>query len=411
MPMCAMINRKEDFTPFDMKRPPCKQNLFLLPVIWGASFLITRRFKLKIDRFGIKGLKPPYLLICAHQGFADYYITPLATFPHRTNYVSDMEGYAAFGEGLYRAIGCIGKRRFVTDMTVLKNIRHALKKGQIVALYPESRHSNAGTTSLIPDNIGRLCKTLGVPVATLTIHGSYLANPFWDEEHTRRSRITAKIELQYSAEELKSTPAEEIQTRIESLLTYDEYRYQLEERIPITYDKRAEGLHLALYRCPKCKNNYKMRSEGARLFCTECNAEWTMNQYGVLEGEPDYHIPDWYESQRNEVTERIEHGEYHKEFHVCVEALPNSKGFIPIGEGRLTHDKDGFTLFLSDKERHFSTVSMESVQTEYNYRGRGTCLVLSDKDCCYYVYCTAEEFNVTEIQFAAEYYHKQTRSS
>ena len=48
-------------------------------------------------------MKPPYLVLSTHQGFSDYYIAPLALFPHRANYVSDMEGFAAFErDWLYR---------------------------------------------------------------------------------------------------------------------------------------------------------------------------------------------------------------------------------------------------------------------------------------------------------------------
>ena len=57
-----------------------------------------------------------------------------------------------------------------------------------------------------------------------------------------------------------------------------------------------------------------------------------------------------------------------------------------MGEGRLTQEEKGFTLSVQDKTLVFDHVSRESVQTEYNYRGRGACIVLSDRDCCYYIY-------------------------
>ena len=45
--------------------------------------------------------------------------SPLALRSYRPNYISDMEGFAAFGKWIYRNIGCIGKRRYVPDVTVL----------------------------------------------------------------------------------------------------------------------------------------------------------------------------------------------------------------------------------------------------------------------------------------------------
>ncbi len=398
----SLDNRKKDFTPFDMKKPPKKPNPLLMPIIWAASFVCTRRFSLKIDKSGVKGLKPPYLVLATHQGFADYYIAPLALFPYRAGYVSDMEGFAAFGDSLYRGIGCIGKRRFVPDPSVIVNIRHILRQGRPAVLYPESRHCNAGVTSLIPDNMGKLCKLLGVPVVTLAAKGCYLANPFWDEEHTRPAKITAKLECICTAEQLADISADELQQRIEEKLAYNEYEYQQAAGIRITYKERCRGLHKALYRCHTCKTEFSMRSEGSRIFCESCGASREMDEYGSL---GDITVPEWYEEQREAVINEIQSGRYHAVFDVNAEALPNEKGFIPMGAGQLTHSAEGFVLTLSDRTLKFSSRMMESVQTEYDYRGRGTCLVLSDRDCCYYCYCSAPDFNVTKIQFAAEYFH------
>lgn len=115
-------------TPYNMARKPSKQNPFLLPLIWGGSYLMTRPFHLKITKNKMNNIKPPYLVLSTHQGFSDYYIAPLAMFPHRAVYVSDMEGFAAFGNGLYRGLGCIAKRRYVPDISVVQNMRYALSK-------------------------------------------------------------------------------------------------------------------------------------------------------------------------------------------------------------------------------------------------------------------------------------------
>ncbi len=411
-------NKKKDMTPFDMKKPPMQQKWYLMPLIWAGSWIMTRQFKLKINKKNMSGIKPPYLVISTHQGFSDYYITPLALFPHRANYVSDMEGFAAFGEWLYRAIGCIGKRRYVSDANVVRNIKYSLDRGRIVVVYPESRHSNIGTTSYIPPNMGKLVKLMKVSLVILSNNGSYLANPFWDEEHTRKTLMETTIECVYTAEEAAKLSAEEIQRTIEERLQYDEYKWQQERNIIIDEPKRAEGLHKALYQCPKCKTEFRMRSEGTKLYCGQCHAAWELTTRGYLEGEPAsishksgiIHIPDWYEWQRSNVIEEIEADKYSKQFNVRIEALPNAKGFVPLGGGILTHNKEGFNLTYNEKELFFDHSSRESVQTEYNYRGRGACIVLSDRDCCYYIYSENENFNPTRIQFAGEYFHQLGRN-
>ena len=406
----SLNNKKADMTPFDMAQPPCRPNPLLMLVVWTASFVCTCRFKLRIDKSGIKGLKPPYIVLATHQGFSDYYIAPLALFPHRAGYVSDMEGFAAFGKALYRGIGCIGKRRFVPEPSVIVNIRRILRQKRPVVLYPESRHCNAGVTSLIPDNMGRLCKLLGVPVVILSAHGSYLANPFWDESHTRSARLAASLECICDAQQIKSVSAEELQRIIEEKLSYNEYEWQVQNDVRISYKDRCKGLHMALYRCRACEKEHTMRSEGSRIFCEECGSEWVMDELGRLNSDGGTEsVADWYAWQQSLIEQELSGGGYHTEFNVRVEALPNEKGFVPLGEGTLTHGAEGFKLQLDGRTLSFSTRSMESVQTEYDYRGRGSCLVLSDRDCCYYCYCSAADFSLTKLQFAAEYLHRQTK--
>lgn len=409
-----MNNKKRDMTPFDMKKKPCKQAFYLLPVVWGASFLLTRRYGLKIDRGGIKGLKPPYLVISTHQGYSDYYIAPLSVFPHRASYVSDMEGFAAFGDTLYRKVGCIGTRRFVTDVCTLYNIKYALHKNKnIVFLFPEARHSNDGTTSLLPDNLGKLVKYLNVPVAVLTVHGSYLASPFWDEEHKRNTKMEAKIRLMYTKKQVNRLSEEAINKEITSALQYNEYRWQYDNKIKISYKNRACGLSRVLYQCISCGKEFTTRDRGAELFCGSCGASWEMSEYGQLKDKKGnvVNIPDWYSFERENVKKEAGKKEYHRSFEVEIQALPNEKGFLDLGKGVLVHDRKGFSLDFRDSGEHifFPTEQLYTVQTEYDYKGRGKCLVLSTRDCCYYLYGKEDRFNPTWLQFAAEIIHAQAK--
>ena len=115
----SLLNKKKDMTPFDMTEKPVKQFLPLTWLLWGASFLVTRR--MSVEKIGMKGIKPPFLVLSTHQGFSDYFIVPRLLFPLRANYISDMEGFAAYGKMMYKLGGCIGKRRYVPDVSVIKN--------------------------------------------------------------------------------------------------------------------------------------------------------------------------------------------------------------------------------------------------------------------------------------------------
>ena len=81
---------------------------------------------------------------------------------------------------------------------------------------------------------------------------------------------------------------------------------------------------------------------------------------------------------------------------------------MDLGEGTLDMDEKQFTLRFGkegdEQILSFPHKSRESVQTEYDYRGvKGQGIVLSTKDCCYYLYCDAEDFNPTELQFLGEW--------
>lgn len=410
----SLNNKNKDFTPFHISRKPVKQFIPLAGLMWIITAIMTRG--MKIHKKGLKGVKPPFLVIATHQGFSDYYILPRVLFPYRANYVSDMEGFAAFGDSLYHHIGCIGKRRYVSDINVVKNIKYALNTlKQPVVIFPESRHSDIGITSNLPKNLGKLAKLMDVPVVTVTNHGSYLANPFWDEETSRKVRLESNIELLFTKEDVQNLSEELLQKGLEEKLSYDEYKWQYDNKIVINHKNLAKGLHLPLYKCMLCDVEGKMTSFGDTLKCEACNNAFVMNEYGQLIHQSSnkiLHAPDWYNSERLSVNKEIDCGKYSGiDVPVEIEALPNEKGFIHLKKGRLKHDINGFTLSLDDNSLDtFDTFpliiknkDLESVQTEYNYRNKGKCIVLSTKNCCYYVYSKAPEFIVTKLEFAVEH--------
>ena len=191
-------------------------------LLWTVSYISTGGPKMKIRKIRMRGLKGPYLVLATHQGPMDYYIVPRLLFPRRANYVSDMEGFANYGKWLYRHGGCIGKRRYTPSVEALLNMKYVLEElREPLVIFPESRHCDAGVTSQFPDNLGALAKYLKVPVVTVTAHGGYLSNPFWDESRTRKVPLSATIEQIFTVEELENATADEVQSVIAARLQYD----------------------------------------------------------------------------------------------------------------------------------------------------------------------------------------------
>ncbi|MCR4556937.1 MAG: cytosine permease [Saccharofermentans sp.] len=404
-----------DKKPFDRVRVPPRQNIIFLPLMWLLCRITVSPYKLKIDKQNMEGIKPPFLVYGSHNSFMDFYVTPLALKPYRANYISELEGFENFGEWIYRQAGCLGTRKFINDQSLIRNIARVIKRGDIMVIYPEARYANVGTNSHLTPSIAKLAKMLKVPVVTLNMQGNYLQQPIWNLKERKGARLHAELKCVVTQEEIGKLSVDEILSRISKELTYDEYKYQLENNIRIDDPWRAEGLHYPLYRCRKCGKDFAMRSEGIRIYCSCCGDSYEMDELGQLHSSTGeiIHIPDWYEWQRGFVHDEIRNGTYKLDIPVRVEALPNAVNFVDCGTGRLVQDNSGFALEFNNyrTEKHetlrFPAKSMVSLHTEYDYRGKfGPCVTLSTYDDTFFIYPTDESrdvFNPTKIQFATEF--------
>lgn len=296
-----------------------------------------------------------------------------------------------------------------------------MERRGILVLYPEARYANVGTSSALPKSVGKLAKYLDVPLVTLNMRGNYLQSPIWNLAKRKEVLLDATVTQIYTREELKKASVDEINAKIAEFLSYDEYAYQYRTKMAIAYHKRAEGIEMPLYRCPDCGAEFEMHTSGEEIFCGKCGAKRIMTEYGRMvrpDGSEDSfsHIPDWYEWERDCVKKEIDGGVYGLDMRVKIESLPNAVNFIDLGEGRLIHNENGFKLTFRDygdtaeKTLSFAPLTMTSVHTEYNYRGKGQCVTLSTLDNTYFIYPIEKGFNATKIQFAAEYLYERCKA-
>ena len=404
----------DGFERFDMKRPPISCRKFLLPVLWAGCYpgVLAHGTKIKKEK-ELEGLKPPYLLLGNHNAFFDMKVSCIATFPYFANYIVAIDGYIG-REGLLRSIGCICKRKFTKDITMVKHLKTVVKNKGIIGLYPEARYSLCGTTAVLPSSLGQLCKYLNVPVVMLLCHGHHINHPFWNTRRERGVKPTeAEMKLLYMPEDLERLTADEINERLVREFQYDDFRWQYEKRIAVKDPERADGLEKVLYQCPCCGTEYRMASEGTKLFCRACKKTWEMTEYGqleALEGETEFsHIPDWYEWERANVKKEVSEGRYSTgELKVSVESLPNAKKFIPLGKGTMVHDMNGFRVKVKGEDgKEYEMIkevpSMYSCHIEYRYLFKhGDCVDLNTLQDTWYVYPEGEDFAVTKMALATE---------
>ena len=403
---------KQTLERFDMKQPPVPTKWYLRPLTLALSVPDTWKHRCQIRRIGTEGLKPPYLLLCNHNAFLDFKVATRAIFPHRANYVVAIDGFIG-REKLLRDVGCICKRKFTNDLSLIRQLRQVVKNGDVAMIYPEARYSLCGTTAVLPASLGKLCKLLDVPVVTLICHGHHVNSPFWNLHDRGVKPTEAELCLLYSVEQLRQARPEEINRRLVEAFQYDDFAWQKEKGIRTPYARRAEGLHKVLYQCPACAAEFQMASEGSKLFCRACGKGWTMSELGELsadEGETEFsHIPDWYEWERENVRREVEEGRYSSGvLPVTVDSLPNAKRFIRLGEGTMVHDMEGFHVSGTDVDgdpfrMEKSVPSLYSCHIEYEYLGKhGDCVDLNTLEDTWYIYPHDCAFSVTKMALATE---------
>lgn len=414
---------EDNFERFDMKKKPIHCHWFLKPVAWLISFPGVWKHKSKITKIGMEGVKAPYLLLGNHNAFFDMNISSAATFPSFGNYVVAIDGYIG-REWLLRGIGCICKRKFTDDLVLIKHLKHVIATKGIAAIYPEARYSLCGTTAPLPESLGKLCKFLDVPVVTLICHGHHINHPFWNTRHERGVKPTeATMKLFLTKEEVETLSADEINARLVEEFQYDDFKWQQDNHIRVACKDRAVGLEKVLYQCCECNKEYEMASEGTKIYCKACGKKWELTEYGKLEateGETKFfHIPDWYEWERENVKKEVAAGTYSTgELPVRVESLPNAKGFIKLGSGTMVHDMNGFRVNIKtpwgkEYSMEKSVPSLYSCHIEYEYLFKhGDCVDLNTLTDTWYTYPYDKPFSVTKMALATEelYYDYRRKS-
>ena len=403
---------KTPFERFDMAKAPVRTRWYLHPITLLLSIPTVMLHRNKLKKIGMKGIKPPYVLLCNHNAFMDFKVATKAIFPHRANYVVAIDGFIG-REWLLRNVGCICKRKFTNDVMLIRQLKRTIDNGDIAVIYPEARYSLCGTTAILPESLGKMCRLLGVPVVSLICHGHHVNAPFWNTRNRGVAPTEAEMTLLFTAEQLKSTPVAEINRRIVEAFQYDDFAWQKEKGIKIDYPKRAEGLEKVLYQCPACGKEYGMRSRGAQLSCSHCGKVWDMTELGELkavEGKTEFsHIPDWYEWERANVRAEVDAGKYDSgELKVDIWTLPNAVKFQHLGEGTLRHSMNGFSVKGTDVDgdpfgNDWPVPALYSCHIEYDYLGRyGDCVDLNTLEDTWYIYPKGNEFSVTKFALATE---------
>ena len=393
-------------------RLPRHPNFLLHTAVRLASILDLTQTRFTYAAHGMDKVgRLPCLILMNHSSFIDLMIVSKIFYPRPYGIVCTSDGFVG-KEWLMRALGCIPTQKFVSDVTLIRDMAYMLKeKRSSVLMYPEASYSFDGTATPLPRKMGVLLKKLDVPVVSILTHGAFARDPLYNMLQKRKVKVSADVTCLLTPEEIREKTVAELDEILDNAFSFDNFAWQQENEIQITEPFRADGLHRILYKCCSCGAEGQMEGRGTTLTCHSCGKRWEMNTLGVLRahtGETEYpHIPDWYAWERSQVRKELESGTYRMEADVEIGIMVDYKAIYMVGRGRLTHDENGFRLTGCDGKLDYSQgpLACYGLYSDYYWYELGDIVCIGNKDALYYCFPQGGDA-VAKTRMAAEELYK-----
>lgn len=376
-----------------------------LPELWATHFTWEKSCMERLD----KGQS--CLVLMNHSSFIDLKIAASMLYPRPFNIVCTSDGFVG-KKRLMRWLGCIPTRKFVTDVTLVKDMYYALKELRSwVLLFPEASYSFDGTATPLPDSLGKCIKALGAPVVMIRTYGAFTRDPLYNNLQRRRVKISARMEYLLSPEDIARRTPEELNRLLAEQFGFDNFRWQQQSMVRVSEPFRADYLNRVLYKCPHCLTEGRMRGRGSRLICGNCGKTYELTEFGYLRGvdmtsgeERFTHVPDWYRWERECVRRELLEGSYHLRIHVDICMLVDSKCIYRVGRGVLEHTAEGFRLTGCQGQLDYvqKPSASYSLYADYYWYELGDMICIGDHRALYYCFPQNDADVAAKTRLAAE---------
>jgi hypothetical protein len=373
-----------------------------IPDLWATNF--------SCERVGMERLhkKQPCLILMNHSSFIDFEVASTVFYPRPLNIVATFDAFIG-KDWLMRQIGCLETKKFTVGAQLIRDMSYALKTLKTsVLLFPEAGYSLDGTSTVLPESIGKCVKLFGVPLVSVTTYGAFARQPLYNNLRKRKVKVKAKVEYLLSPEEIQEKTVEEINEVVFKAFAFDNFRYQKENNIVIADENRAEGLERILYKCPCCQAEGKTEGKGKTLTCHACGKVYEMTELGemkALDGNTEIsHIPDWYQWEREQVKAELEKGEYGLDIPVDILIMTDTKSVYEVGEGRLEHNENGFRISGCDGKLDYrqSATAIYSINADFFWYQIADTVNIGDHNVQYFCFPKDKSNSVAKVRLAAE---------
>ena len=356
-------------------------------------------------------LDQPCMIFMNHSSFTDLSIASKILYPRPYNVICTSDGFVGKA-GLMRAVGCIPAKKFVSDVTLINDIRytlHTLKSS--VLMYPEASYSFDGRATPLRKKLGLLLKRTDVPLIFIRTYGAFARDPLYNCLQKRKVDVSAEVSCLLTREQIKEMSVSQIDEALEKDFDFDNFKWQEENGIEIAEPFRADGLDRILYKCVDCGAEGETEGKGISFVCHRCGKKYTLDTLGRLlpeDGNARFtRVPDWYEWEREQVKDEILSDRYLLDTRVDIAVMVNYKAVYKVGSGRLIHNGEGFTLTGCGGKLEYkqSPLSCYSLYSDYFWYEIGDMICIGNNDILYY--CFPEKKNVAaKTRLAAEELYK-----
>ena len=402
--------------PHPTRKKPLRPMMFLQVLIRILAWFTLLPNKFSYTQEGMEkiGKKEPCLILMNHSSFADMEIASMIFFPRRYGIICTSDAFIGWlMKLLMPLLGCIPTQKFVSDVSLIRDMEYLLKKKKTsVLMYPEASYSFDGTATPLPRKMGILLKKLGVPVVTVITEGAFARQPLYNCLRKRKVQVSAKVKCLATAEEVKSMSVAQLDALLDEAFGFDNFKWQQENSVVIDDPERAEGLNRILFRCPHCHTEGSTEGKGTTLTCHSCGKVYELTETGflkALDGDAAFtHVPDWYAWEREQVRQELVNSTYKLDVDVKIGMMVNLDAIYMVGDGHLTHDAEGFHLTGCDGKLDYTQgpLACYSLYSDYYWYEIGDMICIGNNDVLYYCFPQNCGDVVAKTRLAAEELYK-----
>lgn len=273
-----------------------------------VKFYLRSKFNIQVENNPLANMKDSYLLLGHHVTNFD----PVISNAYAGRLIRYIAGDANQDNRITKfLLGVLESVPFAKNRADAKSIRALMKhvkEGHPIGLYPEGGRNWDGATDTLVPSTAKLIKMLKVPVYAMFYKGGFLSRPRW-ASNDRKGKMILDVVLLFDKETIEGNSAEDLQRMLVDKLHYNEFDWQRESKIPFKGKRLAEHIERLLYLCPKCQAVNSLHSHGDSFSCKECKVEYVLDQYGFIQGCPEFEETiSWNKWQRTHLPRLVAKG-------------------------------------------------------------------------------------------------------